>query len=471
MAKIAFIGAGSVVFTKNLLGDILSFPELAGSTIRLHDIDPVRLETAEAMARWTAQAVGAHPRIESHLERVKALDGADYVINMIQVGGHQATLIDFDIPRRYGLRQTIGDTHGVGGIFRALRTIPVVLSIAVEMEAHCPGGLLMNYSNPMAMICWSIYSSSQIPVVGLCHSVQTTTREISRYVGIPHEELAYSSAGINHMAWLLKLEHDGQDLYPALRQAYEEKRIPPKDLVRAEILNRLGYYVTESSEHFAEYGPYFIPYESHIERFNIPLDEYIRRSEANLIEFEKTRVKLSNGEPFETKRSEEYAAQIIHSMETGEPGLFYGNVRNDRLIDNLPEGCCVEVPCVVNKEGIRPKSIGKLPPHLAALNRQHIAVQELTILAALEGKPDHIYHAAMLDPLVSATLTLEQVWEMVDALIDAHRAALPVSLQRELSRRARRQNDETHYSYAKHNHPTTGQHDRFTVATPNSPAN
>ena len=470
MPKIAFIGAGSVVFTKNLLGDILSFPELDQSTILLHDIDPVRLETAEAMARWTARAIGAHPKIESHLERTRALEGADYVINMVQVGGHPATLIDFNIPRQYGLRQTIADTHGIGGIFRALRTIPVVQDITTEMESHCPDALLMNYSNPMAMICWSVFASSPVQIVGLCHSVQTTTREISRYVNIPYEELTYLSAGINHMAWLLKLKHDGQDIYPLLRKAFRENRIPPKDLVRAEIFHRLGYYVTESSEHFAEYGPYFIPYESHVKRFNIPLDEYIRRSEANLAEFENTRIKLSNGEPFETKHSEEYASQIIHSLETGEPSLIYGNVRNDGLIENLPAGCCVEVPCIADIDGIHPESIGKLPPHLAALNRQHISVQELTVLAALEGKPEHIYHAAMLDPLVSATLTLEQVWDMVDELIDAHGSALPAGIRRGQSPQPGHRIDESTHSRHQHN-VTSGKHDRFTVATPNTTAN
>lgn len=429
MTKITFIGAGSVVFTKNLLGDILTFPELADCAISLHDIDPVRLETAERMARWTAKTLGASPTITASLDRKAALDGADYVINMIQVGMHAATLIDFDIPRQYGLKQTIADSHGIGGIFRALRTIPVMQDIAHDMEAVCPHGMMLNYTNPMSMLCWAWFDSTHIPIVGLCHSVQGTTQQISEYAGVSYEEVTYLGAGINHLAWILRFEHNGQDAYPLLRQALEEGRIPLDDLVRAELFRRLGYYVTESSEHNAEYSALFIPHEGQIEKFNIPIDEYVRRSEANLIEFEETRQKLLRGEPFEIERSAEYASLIIHSLETGQPRVIYGNVRNDHLIDNLPQGCCVEVPCLVDRNGVQPTRIGSLPPQLAGMSRLHISVQELTVRAALEGKRDHVYHAAMLDPLVAATLPLDRIWAMVDDLIAAHGSALPKGIR------------------------------------------
>jgi alpha-galactosidase len=429
MTKIVFVGAGSVVFTKNLLGDILTFPELHDCTISLHDIDPVRLETAEAMARWTATTLGAHPKIEAHLDRRKALEGANYVVNMIQVGGHAATLLDFNIPRKYGLRQTIGDSHSIGGIFRALRTIPVMLEIARDMEAVAPGAILLNYTNPMSMLCWAIYEATRVPIVGLCHSVQHTTYQISQYAGIPYEEVSYLGAGINHVAWILRFEHQGRDAYPLLRQALEEGRIPADDLVRAELFRRLGYYVTESSEHNAEYSAHFIPHAGEIEKFNIPIAEYIRRSENNLQEFETIRTRLQQGEAFEIERSAEYGSLIIHSMETGQPRAIYGNVRNDKLIDNLPDGCCVEVPCLVDRNGIQPTRIGALPPQLAGVSRIHTAVQELTVRAALEGRREYVYHAAMLDPLVAATMPLHCIWEMVDDLIRVHGAALPEGIR------------------------------------------
>lgn len=429
MPKITFIGAGSVVFTKNLLGDILTFPELQDCTISLHDIDPVRLETAEAMARWTAKTLGASPTIEAHLERQCALEDADYVINMIQVGGHPATLIDFDIPRKYGLQQTIADSHGIGGIFRALRTIPVVLDLAADMQAMCPGALLLNYTNPMSMLCWAVFAGTPVPIVGLCHSVQHTTWQISQYAGVPYEQVTYFGAGINHVAWILRFEHQGQDAYPLLRQALEENRIPPGDQVRAELFRRLGYYVTESSEHNAEYSAHFIPHPGQIEKFNVPIDEYVRRSEMNLREFDSVRTKLLQGEEFPIERSAEYASLIIHSIETGQPRVIYGNVRNDHLIDNLPEGCCVEVPCLVDRNGVQPTRIGLLPPQLAGMSRLHVSVQELTVRAALEGKRDYVYQAVMLDPLAAATMPLERLWAMTDELIAAHGASLPEGIR------------------------------------------
>ena len=429
MTKITFIGAGSVVFTKNLLGDILTFPELQDCTISLHDIDPIRLDTADKMARWTAQALGARPRIEASLDRRQAIREADFVINIVQVGMHPATLIDFDIPRKYGLQQTIADTHGIGGIFRALRTIPVMQGITDDMQDVAPGAVLLNYTNPMAMLVWSVFESSDVPVVGLCHSVQHTTRQIAEYAGLPYEEVTYLGAGINHLAFILRFRHKGEDAYPLLRQALEDGRIPPDDLVRAELFRRLGYFVTESSEHNAEYSPYFIPHEGLIEKYNIPIDEYIRRSEENLVEFEEIRAGLLRGDPFEIERSAEYASLIIHSMLTGQARVIYGNVRNTGLIENLPQGCCVEVPCLVDRNGVQPTHIGLLPPQLAAMMRPQISVQELAVRAALEGKREYVYQAAMFDPLAAAVLTIDQIWAMVDEMIAAHGQAMPAGIR------------------------------------------
>ncbi len=425
MPKIAMIGAGSVVFTKNLLGDILSFPELGQAHIALHDIDPARLEAGERMARWTANKLGAQPTITASLDRRAALDGADYVINMIQVGGHAATMIDFDIPTRYGLRQTIGDTLGIGGIFRALRTIPVLLDICQDMQACCPQAWLLNYTNPMAMLVWAVTRATPVKVVGLCHSVQGTARQIARYCEIPHYELEYDTAGINHMAWYMTLRWNGQDMYPKLREALNHRFLYAKDKVRFEILRHFGYFVTESSEHMAEYVPYFIKSPAEVDRLDIPLDEYPRRSIENLREFEYTIGKLQRGGEFRIQRSEEYASLIIHSLETGERRAIYGNVENCGLISNLPQGSCVEVRCELDRDGLHPVPFGELPPQLAALNRSNINVQELTVRAALEGNRDHVYHAAYLDPHTAASLTLPKIQAMVDDLLVAHGDALP----------------------------------------------
>ena len=425
MPKIAFIGAGSIEFTKNLLGDILSFPEIADATISLHDIDPGRLETSEAVARWTNQALGASASIESHLDRRRCLDAADYVINMIQVGGHAATLLDFKIPKRYGLRQTIADTLGIGGIFRGLRTIPVMLDIASDMAQVCPGAWLLNYTNPMAILCWAVYEGSPIQnVVGLCHSVQHTTRQLAAYVGVPYEEVSFLAAGLNHQAFILEFVRAGRDLYPLLDEAIErDPELARK--VRVEIYRRFGFFPTESSEHAAEYVPWFMRHDEAVERFRVPIDEYVRRSEGNLAEYDRVKRALKRGEGFEIERSLEYASLIIHSMETGTEQVIYGNVPNHGLIDNLPEGCCVEVACLVDGNGLQPTAFGTLPPHLAAMMQTNINVQALTVEAAVTGKREHIYHAAMLDPHTAAELSLDQIWHLVDDLIEAHGEYLP----------------------------------------------
>jgi len=462
MSKITFIGAGSTVFAKRLLVDILSFPELAGVTISLHDIDEERLRTSEIVAHKVAQSLDAHPVIEATTDRRGALDGADYAICMIQVGGYKpATVTDFEIPKKYGLRQTIGDTLGIGGIMRGLRTIPVLLDMCRDMEELCPDVTFLNYVNPMAINCWALSRASKINTVGLCHSVQGTARQLARDIGVPIEEINYLCAGINHMAFYLRFERkteDGvEDLYPRIRQVIEEGRVPDWNRVRYEMLTRLGYFVTESSEHFAEYVPWFIKQgrPDLIERFNVPLDEYIWRCEAQIGMWDVMREKLERPavsleeamrellenvrealeatnmpldffkEVFTLKLSGEYAPLIIHSVETGNPRVVYGNVPNHGLIDNLPPGCIVEVPCVVDKNSIQPTRIGGLPPHLAALMQTNINVQALTVEAALTQKRDYIYHAALLDPHTGAELDLDQIWNLVDDLIETHGDWLP----------------------------------------------
>ncbi len=429
MAKITFIGAGSTVFAKNLLGDILSYPELAGSTISLFDLDAERLRTSEVVAGRLARALEASPTIEATTDRRRALDGADYAICMIQVGGYRpATVVDFEIPKKYGLRQTIADTLGIGGIMRGLRTVPVLLELARDMEQLCPDVTFLQYVNPMAINCWALNRATSIKTVGLCHSVQGTAGELARDIGVPLEEIDYVCAGINHMAFYLRFQRDGQDLYPLIRQVLDEGRAPAHNRVRYELFRRVGHFVTESSEHFSEYVPWFIKRDRPdlIERLNIPLDEYIARCERQIAGWHKLRDRLEQSdEPIEVRRSVEYGSQIIHAMETGRPQVIYGNVANHGLIDNLPEGCCVEVPCLVDRNGVQPTRVGALPPQLAALMQTNINVQSLTVEAALTGRREHIYHAAMLDPHTAAELDLDQIWSLVDDLIAAHGDWLP----------------------------------------------
>ncbi|CAN5660408.1 alpha-glucosidase/alpha-galactosidase [soil metagenome] len=470
MTKITFIGAGSTVFAKNLMGDILSFPELQDVTLSLHDIDEERLRTSEIVAHKTAEALGVKPKIEITADRRKALDGADYAISMFQVGGYKpATVVDFEIPKKYGLRQTIADTLGIGGIMRGLRTIPVLLDMCHDMEELCPDVTFLQYVNPMVMNCWAINRASKIKTIGLCHSVQGTASELARDIKVPIDEINYICAGINHMAFYLSFERNGEDLYPRIRQVLEEQKVPDYNRVRYEMFKRLGYFVTESSEHFSEYVPWFIKRDRPdlIEEFNIPLDEYITRCETQLAEWKDMRVALEDSDPeamakFEqariedrivavakkdpqraavmreslvkrmqeqkeqkVRRSSEYGSLIIHSMETGQPRVVYGNVPNHGLIDNLPQGCTVEVPCLVDKNGVQPVEIGQLPPQLAALMQTNLNVQSLTVEAALTHKREHIYHAAMLDPHTAAELSLDQIWNLVDDLIKAHGDWLP----------------------------------------------
>jgi alpha-galactosidase len=426
--KISFIGAGSTVFARHLLGDLLAFPELAASHIVLHDLDARRLATSETVASRVADALGARPRIEATTDRERALDGAGYVICMIQVGGYRpATVTDFDVPKRYGLRQTIADTLGVGGIMRGLRTIPVLLGICRDMERLCPDAWFLNYVNPMAMNCWALSRATPIRSVGLCHSVPGTAVQLAAAAGVPADEVDYLCAGINHLAFYLRFAHRGNDLYPVLRRIAEEGRAPAHDRVRYEVLRRFGYFVTESSEHLAEYVPWFIKRDRPdlVEHFNIPLDEYLRRCEAQISGWEALRRELEGGAPLEVTRSLEYASLIVHSLETGVPRTIHGNVTNHGLIANLPEGCCVEVPCAMDGAGIRPVAVGALPVQLAALMQTNVNVQALTVEAALTRRKEHVYHAAMLDPHTAAELDLEQIVALIDELLAAHGTLIP----------------------------------------------
>jgi alpha-galactosidase len=427
--KITFIGAGSTVFAKNLLVDILSFPELADSQLCLFDIDSERLQTSEIVANRIAQTLGIKPIIETTTDRARALADATYAINMVQVGGYQpCTVTDFEIPKKYGLQQTIGDTLGIGGIMRALRTVPVLIKIGRDMEQYCPDVVHLNYVNPMAINCWALTRATRIRTIGLCHSVQHTAEDLATDIGVPLEEINYLVAGINHLAFFLKFERNGEDLYPLMHKVIEEGRVPSENRVRYDMLRRLGYFVTESSEHFAEYVPWYIKRERAdlIERYNIPLDEYPRRCERQIREWKFLRKSLETPEtPLDMERSVEYGSGIIHSMETGVPRVVYANLENTNLITNLPPGCCVEVPCLVEKNGIQPTHIGALPPHLAALMQTSINVQALTVEALLTGKREYIYHAAMLDPHTGAELDLDQIWQLVDDLIAHHAEWIP----------------------------------------------
>ena len=450
MARIVFIGAGSTVFARNLMGDILSFPELSSSTIVLHDINEERLRTSEIVGHKIIETLGVSATIEATTDRRAALAGANYVITMFQVGGYKpSTVIDFEIPKKYGLEQTIADTLGVGGIMRGLRTIPVILDICRDMEELCPDALLLNYVNPMSMLCWAISRSSSIKTIGLCHSVQHTAHQLAEDLGIDAETVEFRCAGINHMAFYLDFQQrQGKelvDLYPRIAERAEVFPMPTRgdversdggfdglsDAVRYEMFKRLGYFVTESSEHFSEYVPWFIKSgrSDLLDKFGIPLDEYPRRCERQIEGWETLRTRLENPEArVRVVQSMEYGSGIIHSMETGQSRVVYGNVPNRGIISNLPDDCCVEVPCVVDASGITPTHIGALPPHLAALMQTNINVQSLTVEAALTGKREHVYHAAMFDPHTAAELDLDQIWALVDELLAAHRGMVPEAL-------------------------------------------
>ena len=440
--RIAFIGAGSTVFMKNIVGDILQRPAINGATLALMDINPERLSESEIVASKLIATLGVTARVETYANQRHALEGADFVIVAFQIGGYvPCTVTDFEVPKSYGLRQTIADTLGVGGIMRGLRTVPHLWKICEDMLAVCPQAHMLQYVNPMAINTWAITERyPQIRQIGLCHSVQGTAAELAHDLDIPVEEIRYRAAGINHMAFYLQFEHrlkDGSyiDLYPALHNGYAEGRFPKPSTwnprcpnrVRYEMLKRLGYFVTESSEHFAEYTPYFIKdgRPDLIEKFGIPLDEYPKRCIEQVERWKDEAEAFRTADKIEVKRSKEYASSIINSVWTGEPSVIYGNLRNNGCITSLPEVCAVEVPCLVDDRGIQPTFVGELPPQLTALIRTNINVQELTVRALMTEKREHVYHAAMMDPHTAAELDLDQVWHLVDDLIAAHDAWLP----------------------------------------------
>ena len=431
--KITFLGAGSTIFAKNVLGDCILTPSLGAFDIALYDIDRDRLDCSYTMLNNINRRYGK-AKIQKYTDLSEALSGADFVVNAVQIGGYKpCTVTDFEVPKKYGLRQTIADTLGIGGIFRFLRTAPVLDQFAEAMHRQCPKALLLNYTNPMAMITGYCIRKLGLNTVGLCHSVQYCVEGLFKTLGYPDnlkDRVRWDIAGINHQAWLLKIEdEEGNDMYPEIKQRslsgeYEEQKA--WDLVRHEIMHRFGYYNTESSEHTSEYLPYFIK-KAHpelIERFKIPLDDYLRRCEKQIADWGEMQKKVLS-EDLEHERTREFASYIIESVVTDKPCRIHGNVINKGLIPNLPAEACVEVACLVDRNGIQPARHAPLPEQLAALNRTNINVQLLAIEAACSRKKEDVYRAAYLDPHTSAELTLDEIQSLCDDLFRAHEGWLP----------------------------------------------
>lgn len=436
MVKITFMGAGSTVFAKNVLGDCLCSEVLCDCEIALYDIDGKRLKESEGVISAINAAKGGKATVKSYLgveNRKAALRDARFVVNAIQVGLYDpCTITDFDIAKKHGLRQTIGDTLGIGGIMRALRTIPVMADFAKDMEEVCPGAWLLNYTNPMSMLTGYMQRYTGIKTVGLCHSVQVCSEHLLKALGMEESIPGRREviAGINHMGWLLEItDRDGKDLYPEIKRRAKEKNATEKhgDMVRYDYIDKLGYYCTESSEHNAEYNMFYIKekYPELIERFNIPLDEYPRRCVNQLARWEKEYSELMGGAQVEHTRSQEYASYIMEAMVSGKPYKIGGNVQNHGFITNLPSDACVEVPCLVDDTGVHGTYVGKLPVQLAAMNMTNVNVHLLTIEAAITGKREHIYHAAMLDPHTASELSIDAIVALVDDLIETHGSWLP----------------------------------------------
>jgi alpha-galactosidase len=435
MPKITFIGAGSLVFTRNLCNDILLAPALQDSAISLMDIEPERLEQSRQIVQAITDKGKLPARIEATTDRAEAIQDADYVITTFQQGGLEAYESDIEIPRKYGVEQCVGDTLGPGGVFRALRTIPVLIDLCEEMDKLAPDALLLNYVNPMAANCWAVDAATGRPHVGLCHSVQGTSEMLARWIKVPYDEVSFLCAGINHQAFFLEFRNGKTDLYPLIREAIQRPEVYGEEPVRIELMKHFGYFVTESSGHASEYVPYFRKSAKMVNSELVPkftgesnywLDfgrtgGYLRHCQHRLNEFQQEHEAILAEDP-RSERTHEYGSYIIEAIETDHPIRINGNVPNTGLIENLPEGCCVEVPCLVDSNGIQPTKVGKLPPQLGALNRTNVNVQELILEAALTGNTEAIYHAVMLDPLSGAVCTLPQIRSMVDELLEAQKS-------------------------------------------------
>jgi len=438
MPKITFIGAGSLVFTRNLTNDILLTPALSDSTIALMDVDAQRLEQSRQIVQSMIDRRGSKATVVATLDRKQAIEESDYVITTFQEGGLDAYKLDIEIPQQYGVEQCVGDTLGPGGVFRALRTIPVLLDICSEIDQFAPDALLLNYVNPMAANCWAIAAGTGLPHVGLCHSVQGTSALLAEWIKTPYDDVIFFCAGINHQAFFLEFRTKEEDLYPKIFAAVEDPAIYGQEPVRIDLLKYFGYFVTESSGHASEYAPYFrksakMVNNDLVPRFTDPVNDwfefgrtggYLRHCFDRVQKFQQEYDSILQ-EELTSERTHEYGARIIEAIETNRSITINGNIPNDDLIDNLPAGCCVEVPCLVDANGIQPIKVGSLPPQLAALNRTNINVQELIVEAALTGSKEAVYHAVMLDPLTSAVCTLPQIHELVDKMLAAEEPWLP----------------------------------------------
>ncbi len=440
MSKITFIGAGSLVFTRNLCSDVLFAPALRDSTLTLMDINPVRLEQARQVVQAIVDRRGLSARVEATTDRRAAIKNADYVVTTFQQGGLDAYRQDIEIPQRYGVEQCVGDTLGPGGVFRALRTIPVLLDIGRDMDELAPDALLLNYVNPMAANCWAFDRATGRPHVGLCHSVQGTSEMLARWINVPYNEVHYRSIGINHQAFFVEFKRGSQDLYPLIWDAIQHPEIKAEEPVRIKIMEHFGYFVTESSGHASEYMPYFrkspaMINDELVPQFQSPADHwfdwgrtggYLKHCIERQTRFENEyEAMIADGSMVPTERTHEYGSYIMEAMETNQPFVIAGNVPNRGLIDNLPEGCCVEVPCLVNSNRIQPTKVGKMPSQLAALNRTNINVQELIVEAALTGNTEAVHYAVLLDPLTAAVCTLEQIRALVNEMLEAQAQWLP----------------------------------------------
>ena len=431
VTTVCFLGAGSAVFTRQLLRDLLSYDDLADElTFVLHDIDDRRLELASGLARIAVERHARSAGVRAEPDRRRALDGADFVINAVNIGGHAATVTDFEVPARHGLRQTIADTLGVGGVFRGLRTFPFLDSVAGDMQAVCPDAWLLNYTNPMAMnVQYLARAHPDIRVLGLCHSVYWTVHDLCALVGVPFDDVTFHSAGVNHQAWVLRWERDGQDLYPLL----DERIAADPQLqrrVRVDMYRRLGFYPTETSEHSSEYVPWYLHDDLEIERLRIPVGDYLQISAANVAEIEDLIPQVAAGQYVDPDEdATEYAPQVIHSMVTDTRRTIQANVANTGLVDNLPQGAGIEVPCVVDGTGAHPVPVGGLPPQCAALNHAFLDVVDLTVRAAVEADPDHVRHALLCDPNTAASLSVETISALADEMVAAHGDLLPEALR------------------------------------------